>query len=409
MNVSFLLIFVLIRFAHPLCSETSLCIERIRRLVAEPRRFWFGEQWKLVSYGFRNFRIFPFHSLGGRLFRVKTYQAAFLQNLRLYPRVTFRTQPGTYRACDHDFVVDKPGRSIIEVDPDMEPVEPFNIRYLPDIRWPGISRNDTFIILITDAGFGTLNFVAYDYPKNSKVLQHYKPSENFRPLVNPLVVIVFQQAPKRDYGNLKITDGSELFNLPKFMIDNALESEHKNTILSDLVGMNIVMVSADAYSIEKQRIRAIVDNCHSLIQQKLRKDNRWSFVNAFPLSEMDTSLSVDYQQPAVSYEVCCEQIDLWDMWLPLDPLGDGNLPSLVVHNEPRVSAIRIPQNNANYQRSARDFVGVVLFDYSYSLVLFDPDRAFLHWLIIDIPSASLAASSINDGKTVGCVLSLSLR
>ncbi|VDM27782.1 unnamed protein product [Toxocara canis] len=224
-----------------------------------------------------------------------------------------------------------------------------------------------------------------------QVLRHYVPSENFRPLTNPLVVIVFQQNARRSYDDLKMHSDSELFHLPQFMMDNALEN--------DLIGMNVVLVSTDAYSIEKQRMRAVVDNCHSLVEQKLRKDNRWPFVASFPLSEMDSWLSVDYRQPAVSYKVCCEQIDL-EMWLALDPLGDGNLPSLVVLNEPRVSAMRIPQNNANYQRSTRDFVGVVLFDYSYTLVLFDPDRSYLYWLVIDIPSASLAAASIADGKTV---------
>lgn len=83
---------------------------------------------------------------------------------------------GSYRACDHDFVVDEPHNVIIEADPDMDPVEPFNTRYLPDIRWSSISRNDTYIIAMVDVGFGTLNYLAYDYPKNTKVvvflLQH---------------------------------------------------------------------------------------------------------------------------------------------------------------------------------------------------------------------------------------------
>ncbi|KHN86829.1 Uncharacterized protein C56G2.4 [Toxocara canis] len=400
MHVLFVTI-TLLQLGNSLCPETNACIERIRRLVAEPRRFWFGEQWKEICTGrhrnvidcYNPHALQPFHTLGSRLFRVKTYQAAFLQHLRIFPRVTYRARPGrSYRACDHDFVVDEPQIPIIEADPDMDAVEPFSIRYLPDIRWQGMTRNDTYIILMVDAGFGMLNYLAYDYPRNAKVLRHYVPSENFRPLTNPLVVIVFQQNARRSYDDLKMHSDSELFHLPQFMMDNALEN--------DLIGMNVVLVSTDAYSIEKQRMRAVVDNCHSLVEQKLRKDNRWPFVASFPLSEMDSWLSVDYRQPAVSYKVCCEQIDLWEMWLALDPLGDGNLPSLVVLNEPRVSAMRIPQNNANYQRSTRDFIGVVLFDYSYTLVLFDPDRSYLYWLVIDIPSASLAAASIADGKTI---------
>ncbi|VDM29563.1 unnamed protein product [Toxocara canis] len=51
----------------------------------------------------------------------------------------------------------------------MDAVEPFSIRYLPDIRWQGMTRNDTYIILMVDAGFGMLNYLAYDYPRNAKV------------------------------------------------------------------------------------------------------------------------------------------------------------------------------------------------------------------------------------------------
>lgn len=40
----------------------------------------------------------------------------------------------------------------------------------------------------------------------------------------------------------------------------------------DLVGMNVLLVTTDAFAIEKQRIRGIVDNCHALIERSIVLD-----------------------------------------------------------------------------------------------------------------------------------------
>uniref|UniRef100_A0A914EGQ0 Uncharacterized protein n=1 Tax=Acrobeloides nanus TaxID=290746 RepID=A0A914EGQ0_9BILA len=94
----------------------------------------------------------------------------------------------------------------------------------------------------------------------------------------------------------------ELFDLSEFMMKHHLEK--------GLIGINWIMVGADAYAIEKQRIRGLVDNCHSLVVKKLARDRRWEFVDMFPLNEMDAWLSASYKQPQASYEVCCSKIEL---------------------------------------------------------------------------------------------------
>lgn len=77
---------------------------------------------------------------------------------------------GSYRACDHNFFIDEDlNKQVLEVDPDMDPVEPFTTRYLPDIRWPNMDPNISYVIVIIDVGFSTLNYLAFDFPKNTKV------------------------------------------------------------------------------------------------------------------------------------------------------------------------------------------------------------------------------------------------
>lgn len=36
--------------------------------------------------------------------------------------------------------------------------------------------------------------------------------------------------------------------------------------IKGLIGMNWAMISADAFAIERQRLKGFVDNCHSLLQ-----------------------------------------------------------------------------------------------------------------------------------------------
>ncbi|MFH4978466.1 hypothetical protein AB6A40_005175 [Gnathostoma spinigerum] len=383
------------------CPDQITCIDQISRLAADQRRFWFGDQWRDVCSGrhrdevrcYSPRTLRAFHSLGSRLFRIRAYQNAFLAGLRIWPRVTYRVTPGKYRACDHDFEVNVPPNTVIEADPEMEPIEPFKIRYLPDIRWRGMDINGSYVVLITDVGFGVLNFLAYDFPRDTKIVQSYAPPENFRPLPNPLVVLIFEPTGdrSRNYTDLNAKDENDLFDLTKFILQNSLEGA--------LIGMNIVLVSYDAFAIERQRLRGTIDNCHSILEKKLRRENRWSFTNSFPLSELNAWLSVDYYQPKMTYFACCHKVDITESKILLDPLDDRRLPSIAVQNEPHLYASKTGQPELSYQRMAREFDHKG-FDQLYTVVLFDPVDPMLYWMVIDIPSASLITDSIVGGITV---------
>ncbi len=51
----------------------------------------------------------------------------------------------------------------------MTPAMPFHLRKRPYIWWETMNPNDTFLLIIIDVGFGHLNYLAYDYPANTKV------------------------------------------------------------------------------------------------------------------------------------------------------------------------------------------------------------------------------------------------
>uniref|UniRef100_A0AC35FB54 Uncharacterized protein n=1 Tax=Panagrolaimus sp. PS1159 TaxID=55785 RepID=A0AC35FB54_9BILA len=175
------------------CTTTVACIEKIKRIVPETDRFWFGDQHKLQCESRLSPRLrvnnaincinppdlVNYNNFGSRLFRVKTFSSAYLQNLRIFPRILYKPLKGSYRACDHNFEVE-PDVEEIDGHPEMEPIDPYFIRNPPDISWPELNHNDSLIIAMVDIGFGTLKFLSIDYPRDTKVIRKYHPVENFR-------------------------------------------------------------------------------------------------------------------------------------------------------------------------------------------------------------------------------------
>uniref|UniRef100_A0A1I7XIZ7 TGF_BETA_2 domain-containing protein n=1 Tax=Heterorhabditis bacteriophora TaxID=37862 RepID=A0A1I7XIZ7_HETBA len=298
----FLLLFLL-PSVTALCPDTATCISRVKEIVAAPRRFWFGEQRRAQCQHrqanpidcFGPSHLAVYHSLGSRLFRAKTYHTAYLRNLEIFPRITYRALPGHYRACDHEFHVGNVSANVVEADPDMSSVEPFLIRKKPEIGWHGLRFDEEFTILMTDVGFGTLNYLVTNFPIKPKVLKEYETSENFRPVDNPLVLLVFRKGKK----DVEVPD-AENFDLTTFML--------KNDLADNLVGLSLVVVGSDAFAIERQRLRGTVDNCHSLIRKKVALSASTPLISHLPLDELRAWLTISFEQPRVNARICCQKI-----------------------------------------------------------------------------------------------------
>ena len=156
---------------------------------------------------------------------MKTFTSAYLQNLKIFPRITFKTSPGNYHACGHDYFID-PESPTIEAHPEMEPVDPFLIKNDPEIYWPEMDKNDSLIIVMVDVGFGKLKFLSINFPRDTEVIQKYKSVKNFRyGMPAPLAVLVFRPSPGTTYTHKSFKSHPEhTFNLEEFMIKHGLEN-----------------------------------------------------------------------------------------------------------------------------------------------------------------------------------------
>ncbi|KAK6024452.1 hypothetical protein OSTOST_09736, partial [Ostertagia ostertagi] len=182
-------------------------------------KFWFGEQRRSLCQGrnadpvdcFGPPHLSAFHSVGSRLFRVRTYHAAYLRNLQIFPRVvTFRAHSGEYRACDHDFRAGNGSVQIVRQTRHV-PVAPYFIRSKPEITWHGLQYDEEFIIAIIDVGFGTLNYLLTGAARLRAIGE-------LRPEPNPMVVAVF----RRSKGSSLKMGRADDFDISKFMLDNDL-------------------------------------------------------------------------------------------------------------------------------------------------------------------------------------------
>ncbi|CAJ0578495.1 unnamed protein product, partial [Mesorhabditis spiculigera] len=375
-----------------LCPDTQQCIDRIRELASGPRTFWFGEHRRALCHHrhanpvecFSPPQLASFHSLGSRLFRVRTYHSEYLRNLEIFPRITYRAAPGEYRACEHDFRIRN--ASVIEADPDMNAVAPFLIRKRPEITWHGLDFDGDFVLLMTDVGFGTLNYLVTDFPRKPTVLKEYEGCDNFRPQPNPMALVVFRK-PKRSL----LMPKAENFNLGDFMLENELTD--------DLVGLSVVIVGADPYAIERQRMRGLADNCHSLIKKKVVRSPPSKLLSRLPIEEVTSWLSVAYEQKPLDASVCCQRVHISHELVHLDPLGDSIVSATATFHPPRVSSLKVSNNAySNYHRSARTFVA--LMDELYTVLLLDAHTGKLHWMVVDVSAADLTDDASTKGHTL---------
>ncbi|KAL3120631.1 hypothetical protein niasHT_007923 [Heterodera trifolii] len=411
-------------------------------MARETNRFWFGDQWTMNCGGWhlqqkrreRNARgnaiacanppaLSPFASLGSRLFRVHTFTNAYLATLRVFPRLLFRPQSGHYRACGHNFEVSPTPKSDLLIGhPLARPLPAFQAQKVPNVEWTELRPNDSLVLAMVDVGFGQLNYLAVDFPRNTQIVRPFRPIDNFRShQPTPLAVLIFEPLKgeinatidkmRLKYGQNDDKKESEMFNLGEFMVENGMER--------GLIGLNWALIGGDAFGIERQRLRGMPDNCHSLVLHKLLRDRRWPFAHRFPLrTELSASLAVSLAVPSSSLFTCCffssvlcvrpirpfPPLSLLseDHSLFLDPLADFQIPSIAFrHSKPSVTsmcAVDVLKSDSLYQRSSRHYFA--FREEHFALVLFDPSLLRLFWLVVDIPIEGLTAGGALGGIEV---------
>ncbi|KAJ1371722.1 hypothetical protein KIN20_033718 [Parelaphostrongylus tenuis] len=196
-----------------------------------------------------------------------------------------------------------------------------------------------------------------------------------------MAVVVFGTAK----AALKL-DSPDDFDISKFMLENDLAD--------DLIGLSLVIVGSDAFAIERQRLRGNIDNCHSLLKNKLMRHPPAYALTRLPLDELNSWLTVSVKQPPLDVNVCCQSVRQNEATIYFDPLGAATISALSTLQPPAVNSARIPIESPSYisyHRQTR--TQIALLDKLYSLVAIDGTTSMLHWMVVDIPAQELASSA----------------
>lgn len=107
----------------------------------------------------------------------------------------------------------------------MEPLDPFLSRLPPEVSWSEMESTDSNIILMIDAGFGSLKYLVADFPREPRVLKNYETVDNFRQgQPTPLVLLIFRANPLSLNSLLSgEINADKNFDLTSFMMEHHLE------------------------------------------------------------------------------------------------------------------------------------------------------------------------------------------
>uniref|UniRef100_A0A5S6QSM1 Phosphatidylethanolamine-binding protein n=1 Tax=Trichuris muris TaxID=70415 RepID=A0A5S6QSM1_TRIMR len=352
--------------------------------------YWFGDRIKLACSEYVNYSpsagncynpetLRMYESIGSRLFRVTTFDHASLEDLKIFPQVTFFSEAGRYDACDHTFAQQQ--FETLHAYPGMRPAKPWQLRHIPVVTWPGLASHSYHTILFVDVGDGKVQYLAFNFPKDTVVLRDYEGPMNGRDALSVTAILVFSQ-PKGRMTSItldNVYDEEALFDVSKFIEANNF---HQN-----LIGLNWIEVEADAYSIEAQRRSGMWDNCPSLLIQKmLRTESKQKpqFLPMFLLATIDTWLTVTFHSSLIHFSMCCKDFEYEPADIQLDPLGNAAIDPVYTRQPPTitVSNFFLRSKQEKYLTDdQRPLYTLLMIDVDPSDNLGSPERPYLIWLV----------------------------
>ncbi|OUC39489.1 phosphatidylethanolamine-binding protein [Trichinella nativa] len=271
-----------------------------------------------------------------------------------------------YEACDHIFVF--PKSETVHAHPGMQPAKPWQVRHVPVITWSNMATHSYQTVLMVDVGSGRLQYLAYNYPKDTVVLKEYEVPLNSRDSPNPIALLVFEQnSGRRLTLNIDYSfDEDSLFDVQRFIIDNEF---HETQILF------------------------ATEMLH-------RTDSvRPEFLPPSLLATVDTWMTVTFHSPLIHFSVCCKEFVFDSADIKLDPLGDSEIDPVYLRQSPSISVSNYFLNTAlshlHYHSP---------YDYSnpddaplYTLLMLDVDasdkmgsasRPYVIWLVTNFAISS---------------------
>ncbi|KFD50840.1 hypothetical protein M514_08278 [Trichuris suis] len=380
---------------HGRLRHLRKCLDHIKLQAGlTSTNFWFGDRRKLACSEYVNYppsaancynpeTLRMYESIGSRLFRVTTFDRACLDGLKIFPQVTFFSEAGQYDACDHTFSYEHV--ETVHAYPGMRPAKPWQLRHIPVVTWSGLASHSYHTVLFVDIGYGKIQYLAFNFPKDTAVLRDYDGPMNGRDALSVTAVLVFAQ-PKGRMVTVNLDnayDEEALFDINKFI--------ETNNFHQSLIGVNWIEIEADAYSIEAQRRSGMSDSCPSLLIQKMLQTEdkqKPQFLPTSLLATIDTWLTVTFHSSLIQFSLCCKDFAYEPADIQLDPLGDCAIDPVYTREPPtiRVSNFFLRSRQEEYltDDDQRPLYSLLMIDVDPPDNLGSRTRPYLIWLVCNM-------------------------
>ncbi|CDW54340.1 phosphatidylethanolamine binding protein [Trichuris trichiura] len=352
---------------HGRLKHLKKCLDHIKfQAGLTSTNYWFGDRRKLACSEYVNYppsaancynpeTLRMYESIGSRLFRVTTFDTACLDRLRIFPQVIFFSEAGQYDACDHAFSHEH--LETVHAYPGMQPAKPWQLRHIPVVTWSGLASHSYHTILIVDVGYGKIQYLAFNFPKDTAVLRDYDGPMNARDALSVTAILVFAQ-PK---GRMVTVN-----------VDNAYDEEA-------LFDVNKFIEANNFHQSEPLRFAEML---------KTEDKQKPQFLPASLLATIDTWLTVTFHSSLIQFSLCCKDFAYEPANIQLDPLGDCAIDPVYTREPPTITV-------SNYFLRSRQEEYLTDDDQKplYSLLMIDVDppdnlgsrtRPYLIWLVCDM-------------------------
>ncbi|CAL1541532.1 unnamed protein product [Lymnaea stagnalis] len=401
------------------CDNEAQCLESLKKILVDRDKFWFGSNYdkscpKGPTTSACSNPDVPLTSIASRLFNNSQEQlSSHLNNTKL-ARIVYNAPNASIFACGHDFPV--PAVTSYTVNPlNITRVSAWSLNHKPVVTWDPLPNATLSTVIVWDVGYYFLHGLYVNCANGSMdtgtAAVSYRGPLNPSPTPNVYLTTVFTQL--RELNATQVQELLQTFmngNMRRFK--QAVFLETLNTATGDSVmtepsHINLMTVVADAYSVQKQKERLLVDNCPLLASQQptLHKvlrganmsvslsDNMTSYPDPSPPYVTTLSVGIDVTYSTDDYWVmsCCLNYSITRGSFKADPFSD------------RTQRAGMTRLKPNVQLSLTDMIpGNTFTDQVYTLFFVDVAPAadatanatnvtvITHWLVGNIRNGDVS-------------------
>ncbi|XP_005105793.3 uncharacterized protein LOC101863532 [Aplysia californica] len=390
-------------------GNDTMCLLGVREeFIGVNRSYWFADKYysKRCPGGpdgsFLCMNMAPDRqTIASRLLNIKDGNFS-AETVEQFLHIRYNTPKGMYMACGHrydveEYVSTKDLDNTHTIYTDM-----WVLNHKPSITF-SYTVGETYTLVAYDAGHMRLgglwvNIKSGDASTGQEVIAHSGPVNPAWTMRNPFVYALFRQRTGSDIIGLTDLRKQILQQIKQndghFLLDNLIREKE----LEGPVGIGLVVVKTDAYSIQHFVDKNVFNNCPYLASKNqdlimalqvmgygLTDENSYSDYRGTFLTEMEVDVQMNFVSPEAHFDSCCKHHMYPPTEMKVDPFSDKPIMPVYTRFAPHVDLSSIEMTQ---RKQFDDYLGIwhtlLLLDITDAIRnVSDPD-VVVHWQVMNV-------------------------